>query len=318
MSKYLKAIALYGVIVLALIVAGCGSATGSSHKVIGVVLIAGTDPANQQLLAGVNQEAKAKGYTTSEVDANGSLDQANSAIQNLVSQQVKAIVVAAFPATSLTAGLNSAKQAGIPVLSWGGGTASGISADTDESPLAIPVIQQMIANLHGSGSVLALNYSSGYICRQRQQVFDSLMQKYPNIKVTKDEVNIPGYESQAAQFATGWLAAHAAGSGNLAIWGCWDGPAVGAISSLKQDHRTDVKVYGQNGKSDAINNVKAGSMTATDWENSSSEGIQLVDTISQITAAGSNWKPKTIDVPGVLVDSSTMNTFLQQHPDALK
>jgi ribose transport system substrate-binding protein len=317
LSKYLKAFALYGAIVLSLILAGCGSA-GSSHNVIGVVLIAGTDPANQQLLAGVNQEAKAKGYTTSTVDANGSLDQANSAIQNLVAQQVKAIVVAAFPATSLTAGLTSAKQAGIPVLSWGGGTASGISADTDESPLAVPVIQKMVADIHESGSILALNYSSGFICRQRQAVFNSIMQKYPNIKVVKNEVDIPGYESQAAQFTTGWLAAHPVNPGHLAIWGCWDGPAAGAISSLKQDHRTDITVYGQNGQADAINNIKAGSMTATDWENSSVEGVQLVDTISQITSAGSNWKPKTIEVPGVLVDNSTLTSFLKQHPDALK
>ena len=316
MSKYLTALALCSVLVLSIIVSACGSS--SSQNVIGIVLIAGTDPANQQMLAGVNQEAKAKGYTTKVVDANGSLDQANSAMQNLVSSQVKAIVVAAFPTTSLTAGLTAAKQANIPVLSWGGGMTTNVAAATDESPLATPVIQKMISDLHGSGSILALDYSSGYICRQRQQVFDSILQQYPNIKVTKDEVNIPGYESQAAQFATGWLAAHPSGSGSLAIWGCWDGPAVGAISSLQQSHRTDVKVYGQNGQADAMNDIKSGTMTATDWENSSVEGVTLVDTINQITSAGSNWKPKTIDVPGILVDSSTLSEFTQQHPNALK
>jgi ribose transport system substrate-binding protein len=114
------------------------------------------------------------------------------------------------------------------------------------------------------------------------------------------------------------LAAHPAGSGSLAIWGCWDGPAVGAISSLQQNHRTDVKVYGQNGQADAINNVKSGTMAATDWENSSAEGVQLVDTIGQINSAGSNWKPKIINVPGVLVNSSSVSSFLKQHPTALK
>ncbi|BCL78760.1 hypothetical protein ccbrp13_12250 [Ktedonobacteria bacterium brp13] len=59
-------------------------------------------------------------------------------------------------------------------------------------------------------------------------------------------------------------------------------------------------------------------MTATDWENSSVEGVTLVDTINQITSAGSSWKPKTIDVPGILVDSSTLSEFTQQHPNALK
>jgi ribose transport system substrate-binding protein len=295
----------------------CGVA-GHSQNVIGIVLIAGTDPANQQLLAGAKQEAAAKGYTTTVVDANGSLDQANSAMQNLAARQVKAIIVAAFPTTSLTAGLNAAKQANIPVLSWGGGMNTGVDAATDESRLATPVINQMVANMKAGGSILALDYSSGFICRQRQQVFDSILKNYPNIKVTKQEVNIPGYESQAAQFTTAWLAAHPAGKESDAIWGCWDGPAVGAISSLQQNHRTDVKVYGQNGQSDAINNVKTGTMTATDWENSSQEGITLIDTIGQISAAGSNWQPKTISIPGVLVDSSTVNSFIQQHPSAAK
>jgi ribose transport system substrate-binding protein len=31
----------------------------------------------------------------------------------------------------------------------------------------------------------------------------------------------------------------------LAIWGSWDDPAIGAISALRQQGRTDVKVYGQ-------------------------------------------------------------------------
>jgi len=33
--------------------------------------------------------------------------------------------------------------------------------------------------------------------------------------------------------------------------------------------------------------------------------------------AGDSWEPKTIDVPGVLVDSSTIDQFLTDHPDAL-
>jgi ribose transport system substrate-binding protein len=319
LSKYLKGFALCCVMALTILLSACGGASSSSNqKTIGIILIAGTDPANQQMLAGVNQEAKANGYTTTVVDANGSVDQANSAMQNLAARQVKAIIVAAFPSTSLTAGLNAAKQANIPVLSWGGGMTTGIGAATDEAPLAVPVTQKLISDMKGSGSVLALDYSSGFICRQRAQTFDSLMAKYPNIKVTKQEVAIPGYIQQASQFATAWLAAHPAGSGNLAIWGCWDGPSVGAISSLQQSHRTDVKVYGQNGESDAVNAVQANTMTATDWENSAQEGIQLVDTIGKINSAGSGWKPQMIDVPGILIDSSTIGSFLQQHPDALK
>lgn len=316
MSKYLKMLALCCVVGISLFVAACGGS--SPQKLIGVVLIAGTDPANQQLLAGVNQEAQAKGYATTVIDANGSLDQANTAIQNLVTRQASAIIVAAFPTTSLTAGINAAKQANIPVLSWGGGLAPGIAAATDEASLATPIVQQMVSAMHGSGSILALTYNSGYIARQREVILDSILAKYPNIKVTKDEVQIPGYIQQSSQYTTAWLAAHPANSGNLAIWGAWDGPSTGAISALQQNHRTDVSVYGQNGQADAITAVQKNTMTATEWENSTAEGIKLVDTVASIASAGSNWKPQSIVIPGVLVDSSTVTTFVQQHPQALK
>ena len=74
---------------------------------------------------------------------------------------------------------------------------------------------------------------------------------YTDIEVTKNEVRIPGYLQDGAQFTSAWLAGKPAGSESLAIWGCWDDPALGGISTLKQQERDDVLVYGTNGNVDA-------------------------------------------------------------------
>jgi ribose transport system substrate-binding protein len=175
----------------------------------------------------------------------------------------------------------------------------------------------MVADLGGKGDLLALTYRTGEVCRNREVLLDQTLAKYPGIHVTKDEVRIPGYFEDGAQYANAWLASHPAGSGTLAIWGCWDDPALGAISALRQQGRRDVKVYGVNGNAQAIENIKDGYMTATGWEDSYTEGYAMVKLLGAIKAAGAGWKPKAVEVPAVLVTQDNVAAFIKAHPDAL-
>ena len=128
---------------------------------------------------------------------------------------------------------------------------------------------------------------------------------------------IPGQVEDGTAFTSAWLASHPAGSGDLAVWGAWDEPGMGAIAALKQSGRDDVKVYSINGSPAALQAVKDGSMTQIIWQDGYTEGQELFQAILDEEAAGDSWKSKTIDVPGVLVDSSTIDAFLKDHPDAL-
>ena len=122
--------------------------------------------------------------------------------------------------------------------------------------------------------------------------------------MTKNEVRIPGYFEDGAQYANAWLASHPAGSENLAIWGCWDDPAIGAIGALRAQNRDDVKVYGVNGNAQALENIKNGFMTATAWQDSFTEGYNMVKMLKEIKDAGASgsrrrsrcrpsWSPRT-------------------------
>lgn len=286
---------------------------------LGLVSIAATEANNVRYINGAKKAAEELGWDVSVVDAAGSADQANAAIQNFAQRNAHAIVDLVFPASSIGAGLDAAKQANIPVVTWGGGLGLTVAATNGSgAPIAEPVIQKMIDDLGGKGEILALTYRTGEVCRNRETLMDQMLEKYPDIKVTKNEVRIPGYFEDGAQYANAWLASHPPGDGKLAIWGCWDDPAIGAIGSLRSQGRDDVLVYGVNGNAQAIENIKNGHMTATAWEDSFTEGYEMVKLLVEIKKAGTAWQPKAAEVPAVLITKDTVEAFLKDHPEAVQ
>lgn len=294
-------------------------AAAQDKPLIGIVSISATEANNVRYINGAAKAAEELGWQVSVVDAAGNADQANAAIQNFVQLGAHAIVDMVFPFSSIGAGLDAAGNAGIPVVTWGGGLGSTVAATNGSGgPMAIPVVELMVENMGGKGSILALTYHTGEVCRNREVVLDEIVAKYPDITVTKNEVRIPGYFEDGAQYANAWLASHPAGSGNLAIWGCWDDPSIGAIGSLRAQGRDDVLVYGINGNAQALENIKNGFMTATAWQDSFSEGYNMVKMIADIKAAGAAWEPKAAEVPAVLVTKETIDAFLSEHPEAIQ
>jgi ribose transport system substrate-binding protein len=300
-----------------LAITGCstsGSAASSSQKLLGIVSIASGIDMNDNATAGATKAAEAAGWKVEVVDSQGDASKANAAITNFVNKGAAAIITHVYPATVLGSGLAAAQSAGVPVASWGGGTGTGIVLNT-VTPLGGPSAEAMVADMKGKGSVLALTYHGGQLCIDREAALDKVLAKYPNIKVTKEEVGIPGYLQQGANYANSWLSNHPAGSESLAIWGCWDDPTLGAISSLKQQNRTDVLTYGIQGSKAAIAAIKDGTLTATAFEDGTSEGKVMFTTLLQAIKAGSSWKPKTLTLTGQIIRKADVTAFLKAHPE---
>ncbi len=295
-----------------------GLAQAADKPLLGIVSISAGEANNARYIKGATAAANEDGWTVSVIDASGSADQANAGIQNFAERGAGAIVDMVFPYSSIGAGLAAAKSAHIPVVTWGGGLGGTVAATNGSgAPVALPVIEKMAADLGGKGELLVLAYRTGEVCRNREVLLDQIVAKSPDIKVTKNEVRIPGYFEDGAQYANAWLASHPAGGGNLAIWGCWDDPAIGAIGSLRQQGRDDVKVYGVNGNAQAIENIKNGHMTATSWQDSYTEGYQMVKMLKGIKSAGAGWTPKAAEVPSTLITQANVDQFIKDHPDAI-
>jgi ribose transport system substrate-binding protein len=291
-----------------------GSSSSSSDKLLGIVSIASGIDMNDNATKGAMDAAEAAGWKVEVVDAQGDASKANAAITNFVNKGADAIITHVFPATVLGSGLAAADAAGIPVASWGGGTGPGIVLDT-VTPLGGPSAETMVADMGGKGSILALTYHGGQLCIDREAALDKVLAGHPDIKVTKEEVTIPGFLQDGAKYANTWLASHRAGSGSLAIWGCWDDPTLGAISSLKQQNRTDVLTYGIQGSKTAIAAISDGSLTATAFEDGSSEGKVMFETLLEAIKAGHSWKPKTLNMTGEIVKKADVEAFLKAHPE---
>ena len=288
---------------VAAIAVGIAPALAEDAPLVGIVSISATEANNARYISGAEAAAKELGWQVSVIDAAGSADQANAAIQNFAQRGAAAIVDMVFPFSSIGAGLDAAKSANIPVVSWGGGLGSTVAATNGSGgPMVVPVNDLMIKTMNGKGSILALTYHTGEVCRNREVELDKALAAYPDIKVTKNEVRIPGYFEDGAQYANAWLASHPAGDESLAIWGCWDDPAIGAIGSLRAQARDDVKVYGVNGNAQALENIKNGFMTATAWQDSYTEGYNMIKMLPDIQKAGAGWQPKAVEVPAVLGD----------------
>jgi ribose transport system substrate-binding protein len=304
---------------VAAIALGIAPAWAEDTPLVGIVSISATEANNARYISGAEAAAKELGWQVSVIDAAGSADQANAAIQNFAQRGAAAIIDMVFPFSSIGAGLDAAKSANIPVVSWGGGLGGTVAATNGSGgPMVVPVNDLMIKTMNGKGSILALTYHTGEVCRNREVELDKALAAYPDIKVTKNEVRIPGYFEDGAQYANAWLASHPAGDESLAIWGCWDDPAIGAIGSLRAQARDDVKVYGVNGNAQALENIKNGFMTATAWQDSYTEGYNMIKMLPDIQKGGAAWQPKAVEVPAVLVTKDTVEKFIADHPDAIK
>ncbi len=288
----------------------------ATHLSIGIVTFSTSDVATQDMVESVTAEAHAKGWTTSFVDANGSPDTANTAMVDFVQRKVNVIIVFVMASSLLGEGLRAAQAAGIPVLSHGGGLAPGVALQDDDGDAA-PMINLMFNSMHNHGKVLNLTYHGGRPCQERASAVEAAAAKLPGITITNKEVTVPGESVTAQGFTLAWLAANPATKGvNYSIFNCFDDDAVGAIAALKEDHRTDVKVYSFNAEPPALTQVKAGWMTATLYGNLPSAGAELLAKIPAILAAGKKWKPESFLVPYIVVTKSNLASFLKSHPGA--
>lgn len=297
-----------------------GSSTGESSpasssggsKTVGVVDLVQSDPLNQEVIKGVEAAAKEKGWSVKVFDANGNADAANGAFKTYANEKVGMILDLAFPVSSVGAGLNAARAAKIPVGGWGSGLAPDIlmtTVDDVGQPSANAVLEAM-GGTSGKGSVLALFYTGGQVCRERQAVFTKTMKTAPGVKVEVQDLSLPGETTEGQQYTTAWLAQHPQGSENLAVWGCWDAPMYGAIAALRQQSRSDVKSFSINGSPQAIQAVKEGTLTNEVWENGYQEGQEVFSVTLEGIEAGSSWKPKIVEVPGIVVTKSNVEEFL--------
>lgn len=282
---------------------------------IGISLISTTDTNTVNAMNAFKALAEADGWTINEVDTQGSQDNANSAIEQFANQGVKGIVSTIYPPDALQAGLTAATAAGIPVVGHFSGDGPGLAAYSSSGG-DDQMTQQMVQAMGGKGEVLALTYRPGKPCLEREEILDKVLADNPGITVTKQEMTLPDYIEPTAQAARGWAQSRPAGGAPLAIWGCWEGFTLAAITALKELDRNDVLTYGYNGDADAQQAIRDGWLTATTWFDNVAVGQDEYKVLMDAIAAGKDWTPVQVPATTVVVTKDTIDQWLTDHPEA--
>jgi ribose transport system substrate-binding protein len=315
--------------IASLVVAACGGGggggdTGSSSGgggdeglTIGYVAYSMATTPQQELKKGEEEAAKKYGYKVEVADPGGEPAKAVSLMQNFVTQGVDAIIVDSYGPGDLRAGLIAAKEAEIPVYM---ALAPG---ETDEAAYAVRAnagtaeTEKMLENLGKEGSVLALTLPSGANCVSSQEQFEEIMEGEPGWEVREQPVKVPGFAQEASSTTKAWLKSHPA-SEKLAVWGCWDGPSIGAATALTEEGRNDVQVYGQNTEATTISLLEKGQYTASWWFDGVKLGQKMVELIHG--DAGTPYdelEPRFESFPGIEVNQENVKQFVKEHPSVV-
>ena len=308
----MRKLSLAAAAAIACLLTGAGAAEA---KTLGIVALLANDALNIDVIGGATEAAKAAGWDVKVIDTQASADKANAAMNTFAVEHVDAIFVLAFASSSIGSGLDAARQAHIPVATWGGELVPGIVVTTSGQQVGDDSAKFLLGKIGDSADVLALTFHPGKLCIDRGVAFENAVKGKSDIHVTYSEVTVPGQVQSGNALAQAWLTTHPAGGDRkLGIWSCWDEPTTGAVAALRQAGRTDVTISSINGSPQAIQMVKDGDMTATTWQPAYEEGKQVFQAVLDSIAAGDSWKPKVITIPGVVVNADNVDQFMKDHP----
>lgn len=293
------------------------ASTSAYAKTLGIVALIANDSLNIEVIGGATEAAEAAGWDVKVIDTQASADKANAAMSNFAVQGVDAIFVLAFASSSIGSGMASAIDAGIPVATWGGEIIPGIVVTTSGMTVGVDSIDYLLGEVGDKADILAMTFHPGKLCVDRGDAFEAGVEGKDGLNITYNEVTVPGQVQNGNALASAWLIGHPAGGDKpLAMWACWDEPMQGAVGALRQSARKDVITVAINGSLQAIELVKNGDMTATVWQPAFDEGKAVFKAILGSIDAGADWKPETIEIPGIVITAETVDQFLKDHPGA--
>jgi ribose transport system substrate-binding protein len=295
------------------------AAPSVAAKTVGIVDISATNITAHSFVTEAQKAFAAKNWKVLQSDSNGDQNQANTLCTQYVSRKVDVIVVNIYTCDAMAACLAAAKGANIPVFLLGsnvGGGAAGAIPTVLPGPMNDRFLSDVSA-MGGDVQVFALTFKPGAPCLVREQDLDKKLPTYPKLKVTKYEVSVPGQVTIAQNAANAWLQAHPASKGEkLAIWACWSDPAIGALSAVKQQARTNIPIWTWDFTKQTVDPIKAGEIAATLWVDPSAMAQQLLSLIDGYFQDPTGWQPKELEAGSKIIDKSTIDAFVAANPNA--
>ena len=231
------------------------------------------------MMGGIKEEMEAKGMDVDKqlvtVDANSDQATMNNYVNDLIAQQVDAIILAPMDCTAVTEALTACEEAGIPVIN----VDTAVDATdkvvsiiaSDNYKAGVECAEDMMSKLDKGAKIAVMDQPSGTACVQREKGFLDTAGDYFEIVSTTDTEGDTAKTMTAAEDVL-------TEDDDLAGFFCInDMGALGCVQAAQAAGKEDLLIYGVDGNPDFMGYVADGSATASAAQQPSVIGQKALD-----------------------------------------
>ena len=286
-----------------------GGGGGGGQKVIGVSVADQKSLFYVAEVQGIQAEAQAKNVKVIVTSANNDSNAQVKQVNDLLTQQIGALIFTSQDSTAAAAGVRAANQANVPVIavdqrpeSGQGKLATYIA--TDSVKAARDLCTWQFQQMGGSGELAILHGVLGSTAeKQRTQGCQEALQANPGIKLVAEET-ANWDETEAFKATQNILSAHPNLKG---VFGESDAMGLGAAKAGQQANRQGIVYTGIDGFPTMFDAVKSGLTQATMAQQPYKMGQLAVDQAIQIIDGQGGGLPPEQYQDTVLINKDTVN-----------
>lgn len=285
------------------------AATAQAQTRVAIVTPYLAQPGTQFYVEGFESAAAEKGWDVNVIDTKGDVGAVISRIEDMVTQQVDAIVINVDP-QQVAAGLQTAADAGIPVVGMDSGSDPLLVTNVTSNGYAMAAETAVyVANrIEGNGNVVMFVFDAFPPVQVRGHIADAVFGNFPDItvldRITPDVADGGIADSRAQMEAI--LTANPDPGSIAGVWAAWDQPALGALQAIEAAGRTDegIVITGIDANPQAREAIAAGgNFEASIAQDFQGIGSTAADAVARVLA-GEEIRQSVIYVPTKLVTSA--------------
>ncbi|MDJ0683611.1 MAG: substrate-binding domain-containing protein [Alphaproteobacteria bacterium] len=291
---------------------GLAAPVSAAAQEVAVITPYLAQPGTQFYVDGFEARAEELGWTVNVIDTAGDVAAVISRMEDVATQGVDAIVINVDPA-QIGAGLQTAADAGIPVVGMDAGSDPLVAANVTSNGYAMAAETAVyVANrIGGEGKVVMFTFDPFPPVQVRGVIADAVFGNFPDIEVIDritPDVSDGGIADSRAQMEA-LLAANPEPGAVSAVWAAWDQPALGALQAIEAAGRADegIVITGIDANPQAREAIAAGgNFEASVAQDFDGIGRTAADTVARLIK-GETLVQRVIYVPTTLVTDASVN-----------
>lgn len=300
-----------------LLLAGCGSSSTTGKEegkiVIGVSLQSFNDKFTTYIMEGMKEVGeKNKDIKIVYVDAQNDSSKQLAQVENFIRQEVDAIIVKPVDTEAMTPMLEQAKDANVPLIGVNAlfkgveDAASFVGSESKEA--GILEMEGVAKLLNGKGNIAIMNGGLGHEAQiNRTAGYKEVVKKYPDMKIVS-EGSAEWDRSKAMNLMENWLSS---GRKIDAVVANNDEMAIGAQNAIEAAGKQDqIVVAGVDATPDALDEIKAGNLDLTVFQDAKGQGSTAIETAIKI--ANGEKVEKLNWIPYEVVTKENVDQFIQK------